>query len=157
MDHIDGATIRWLVGGLCTAVVALLVATWNTARRSKDAEAAIADAAKLRDDLSNLKLFIFGDKQRCVKAFTDDVEEARESALYGARVARLLFRAFRVPTGANDDEVVQTVRDAVRASEVCDTGSWPVVNVPQQRRALEKLPTRRVPALKPPIRREEDE
>jgi hypothetical protein len=150
MNSIDSATLRWLVGGLFTAIVSLLLATWRTARRSKEAEDALSDVARI-------KLVLFGDQVAGRQSLIQDVAIAKESASYGARVARILFRAFRVPSGSNEQEAVQYIRDAVNESNLVNTGVHPIVQVPAaQREGHAALRPRATGPFKPPLKREEE-
>jgi hypothetical protein len=70
-----------------------------------------------------------------------------------ARMTRLIARALRIPDDSPDEEVVEIIREAFTAGRVDDTGEHEVI-----RPGSGRLPTGapRRPALRPPLRREED-
>lgn len=147
MEQIDPGTLKWLAGLLGTAILSLLGATWRTSRQSKEYE----DALK---DVKAIKLRLFGDKLQEKKAALDDVEEAKESASYAAKGMRLIYRAFRVPHAASEEETIAHFREVLGTT--IQTGQFPVVEPPFEPTHPKVAPHPRKP-IKPPIPRGEDD
>jgi hypothetical protein len=151
--------INWLVGG---GLIAVLLATWRTARQSKDLEAKIDHIAAvenkvtaLEEENAELREFIAGNDMTGRKGMVRDVAETKELATYASRVTKLLFRAFRVPSGSSDTEVISHIRDAVNNSNVTHTGEWPAVQPPHDPRPAGTLPKRTIRPFNKPIPRDE--
>jgi hypothetical protein len=151
----DAATIRWVIGGFITAFITMLVATWRTAQRSKDAEDALRDVAALKKENHELRVFLFGDELTGRKGIVRDIQESKEFATRAVSQTGLVYRAFRVPSGSSDTEVIAHIRDAVNNSNVTHTGEWPAVQPPHDPRPAGTLPKRTLRPFNKPIPRDE--
>lgn len=144
--QIDDTTARWLAGLAVTAIGSLIVATWRTARLSRDGE-------KIRDDTAALNAAVFGDERLNppIVGVRSRLRAAEKAIAEQAKTLRAICHALRIPPTSDEHAIVDAVRRAIAEhaaptfapSALEDTGSY--------RRALpEPLPPP-PPRRRPPL------
>lgn len=106
--QIDDTTARWLVGLTITAIGSVIVATWRTARLSRDGEKAL-------DDYAALSAAVFGDEKRDppIVGLRSRLRAAERTIAEQAKVLRAICRALRIPPTSDEHAIVEAVQRAL--------------------------------------------